>query len=116
VESTYLVLAVHSIASAAAAQATTRPAHRTVVTPAGTPLSIRAITSHVAGIAADTADNVGGEVLPLGTIVLAVPDLATVLACLVLVVTESPVQGGKLAQLVALELILAFGDRRGLVT
>jgi hypothetical protein len=37
-------------------------------------------------------------------------DFTTVLAGLVLVVTEGTVKGGKLTQLVALELVLAFGD------
>lgn len=41
-------------------------------------------------------------------------DLAAVLAGLVLVVTEGTVEGSKLAKLVALELILSFGNGRGL--
>ncbi|KAK1715567.1 uncharacterized protein BDZ83DRAFT_54194 [Colletotrichum acutatum] len=41
-------------------------------------------------------------------------DLATVLASLVLVVTEGTVEGSKLAKLVALELVLSFGNGRGL--
>lgn len=88
---TYLVLAVHGIASAAAANPAARAAHGTIVAPASAPLSVRAITRHVAGIAADTADDVGGVVLLLGAIVLAVPNLAAVLARLVLVVTEGSV-------------------------
>jgi len=40
-----------------------------------------------------------------------VADLAAVLAGLVLVVTEGTVERGELAQLVALELILTFGNR-----
>lgn len=38
-------------------------------------------------------------------------NLAAVLAGLVFVVTEGTVECGELAQLVALELVLAFGDR-----
>jgi len=40
-----------------------------------------------------------------------VTNLAAVLAGLVFVVTEGTVECGELAQLVALELVLAFGDR-----
>jgi hypothetical protein len=40
-----------------------------------------------------------------------VADLATILASLVLVITERTVEGCKLTQLVALELVLAFRDR-----
>ena len=41
-------------------------------------------------------------------------DLAAVLTGLIFVVTESTVERGKLAQLVSLELVLAFGDRSSL--
>jgi membrane-bound ClpP family serine protease len=110
--STYLVLAIHDIA--AAAETTAGPAHGTVVPPAGTPLSIRTITRHVAGVAADTTDDVGREVLLLRTVVLSVSDLAAILACLVLIIAQGAVQGSELAQLVALELVLALGNRRSL--
>lgn len=43
-------------------------------------------------IATDTADDVGGEVALLGTIVLAMTNLSTVLASLILVVTKSTVE------------------------
>lgn len=39
----------------------------------------------------------------------------TVLASLILIITESTVEGGELSKLVALKLILAFGDRSSLV-
>lgn len=110
---TYLIFAIHSIAATKAAASL--GTHRTVVTPAGTPLPVWAITRHVTGVAADTADDVGSVVLLLGTVVLAVTNLATVLACLVLVVTQGSVQGRKLTQLVALELVLAFGDGGSLI-
>jgi uncharacterized membrane protein YuzA (DUF378 family) len=67
----------------------------------------------VACVTTDTADDVCGKVALFGAVVLAVSDLATVLACLVLVVTESTVESGELTELVALELVLAFGDGSG---
>lgn len=68
----------------------------------------------MAGIAANTTDDVGREVLLLWAVVLAMADLATVLASLVLVVTQCAVQSRKLTKLIALELVLAFGDRGSL--
>jgi hypothetical protein len=62
----------------------------------------------VTSIAANTANDVGGEVLPLGTVVLAVADLAAVLASLVFIVTQSTVQSRQFAELVPLQLILAL--------
>ena len=41
-------------------------------------------------------------------------NLLTVLASLVLIVTESTVQSSQLTKLVTLELVLAFGNRSGL--
>ena len=68
----------------------------------------------MAGVAADATDDVGGVVLGLRAVVLAMPDFAAVLAGLVLVVAEGTVEGGEFAELVALELVLAFGDGGGL--
>ena len=82
-------------------------------------------------IATDAADDVRGEVLLLRAIVFSVTNLAawyavrlvcwvsdgrrlTILACLVLVVTEGTVESSELTKLVALELVLAFWDRRSL--
>ena len=62
----------------------------------------------------DATDDAGSEVLLLWTIVLAMANLSAVLTGLVLVVTKGTVEGGKLAELVALELVLAFGDGSGL--
>lgn len=116
---TYLVLAIHSIATAAdsgeASASCARATHGAVVAPASAPLPVRAITSHMAGVTTDTADDVGREVLLLRTVVLAMTDLAAVLACLVLVVTQGTVQGSKLTQLVTLELVLAFRNRCSLM-
>jgi hypothetical protein len=68
----------------------------------------------VTGISTDAADDSGGEVLGVRAVVLAVTDFAAVLTGLVLVVTEGTVERGKLAQLVTLELVLAFRDRSSL--
>ncbi len=68
----------------------------------------------MAGVAADAADDVRRVVLLLGAVVLAMSDLAAVLARLVFVVAECSVQGSKLTKLVPLELVLAFGDGRSL--
>ncbi len=38
----------------------------------------------------------------------------TVLACLILIITERTVKSSQLAKLVALQLVLALGDRSGL--
>ena len=107
----YLVLAIDAIARTNPAG---RTASRAIVAPACTSLPVGTIPSHVASVAADTADDAGSKVLSLGTVVLAVADLAAVLAGLVLVVSQGSVQGGEFAQLVSLEFVLALGDRRGL--
>jgi hypothetical protein len=62
----------------------------------------------VASITANAADNVGRVVLLLRAIILAMANLTTVLARLVLVITKGTVQGSELAKLVTLELVLAF--------
>lgn len=86
----------------------------------------------MAGITTDTADNVGGKVALFGTVVFAVSDLSTytrefkftrsgkdprrltVLTSLVLIVTQCTVEGGEFSELVALELVLTFGNRSSL--
>lgn len=67
-------------------------------------------------VSTDTTDDVGGEVLLLGAVVLAVADLATVLTSLILVITKGTVQGSKLTKLVTLQLVLAFRNRGSLYT
>ena len=62
----------------------------------------------MARIPADTADDIGRIVLLLRAVVLAVTNLTAVLASLVLIVAQRSVQRGKLAELIALELVLAF--------
>ncbi len=68
----------------------------------------------MASVSTDAADDVGSEVALLRAIVLSMSDLSTVLACLVLVITESTVESSKLTELVALELVLSFWNRRSL--
>ncbi len=68
----------------------------------------------MAGITADAADDVGGVVLLLRAVILAMADLSAVLAGLVLVVTQGSVQGSELTQLIPLEFVLALGDGGGL--
>lgn len=64
----------------------------------------------MASVATDTANDAGGEVLLFGTVVLAVSNLPTVLAGLVLIITQGSVQGSQLTKLVTLQFVLAFGD------
>ena len=78
---TYLHFAVDSIA---AAEFSTGAA---VVAPARTPLPVRTIASHVARVAANAADDARRVILTLRTVVLAMANLAAVLASLVLVVS-----------------------------
>lgn len=111
---TYLVLAVNSIASANSASSWTT-SHTTwstwswwTIAPVCTTLSVWAISCHVACVSADTANDVGSEVALLWAVVFPVTDLTTVLAGLVLVITESTVKSSKLAQLVTLQLVLSF--------
>lgn len=82
--------------------------------PASTGSTIRTVARHVTCIPTSAADNAGGEVAGLGAVVLTVTNLAAVLASLVFVIAEGAVEGCKLAKLVALELILSFGDGSGL--
>jgi hypothetical protein len=105
-----LVLAVDAILNG------TTSAHATLtdLAVASTTHTVWTVAGHVAGVATDTADDVGGEVASVGAVVFAVSNFATVLAGLVLVVAEGAVQGGQFAKLITLELILAFGDGCGL--
>jgi hypothetical protein len=104
---THLVLAVDGIS---APDAASRSATRAIVAPASASLSVWAVTSHVTSIAADATDDVGSVVLLFRAVPLAMANLATILASLVLIITEGSVQRRKLAELVALELVLALGN------
>jgi hypothetical protein len=70
----------------------------------------------MASIATDATDDVGGEVALLGTVVLAMSDLAAVLTSLIFIITEGTVESSQLAQLVSLEFVLAFGNRGSLLS
>ena len=103
-----------------------------VVAPVAASLAVGTIASHVSSIATDATDDVGSEVALLGAIVLAVSDLTTcrtvrnhilsdkrhirltVLASLVLIITQGTVESSQLTKLVALEFVLAFWNRSGL--
>ena len=89
---TYLHFTVDSVASADSTSRT-----RPIVTPIGSPLPVGTVASEMARVTADATDDACSEVLALGTVVLAVTDFTTVLASLVLVVTEGTVKGGQLA-------------------
>lgn len=117
-ELTYLVFTINCIASANSASCRTASKSarassrgRRPVAPICATLSVRAVSGHVTSVATDSADDVCSEVALLRAVVLPVADLTTVLASLVLVVTERTVKGRKLTQLVALKLVLAFRNR-----
>lgn len=84
---TYLIFAVDSISSTDAGSTT----GTIEITPVSTLLPIGAITSHVARVSTDAADDVRCGIRLLWTIVFSMPDLATVLAGLVFVVTQGTV-------------------------
>ena len=72
-EKTYLHLPIDGVTTSNGP----RTAAKAVVTPIGAALAVRAVTSHVSGIATDTTDDVGSEVALLRTVVLAMTDLTT---------------------------------------
>ena len=81
-----------------------------MVAPAGSLLAVGTIPGHVAGITTNAANDAGCVILSLGAVNLAMSDLTTVLAGLVLVVSQGAVEGSELTELVTLELVLTFGD------
>ena len=92
----YLVLSVNSISSANAASCRARWTARTIIAPVCTTLSVGAISCHVTSVATDTTNDVGGEIALLGTVVLAMTNLTTVLASLILIVSKGTVESGEL--------------------
>lgn len=127
----YLHLTIHSVSRTKGTRRSTAAAEATAIAPVAASLAVRTVASHVACIATDTTDNVGGKVALLGTVILAVSDLTTfasleiwskwvkresltVLTSLVLVVTKGTVESSKLTKLVTLELVLTLGNRRSL--
>ncbi len=73
-----------------------------------------AVTSHVACASADTADDVRCEVTLFWAVVLAMANITTVLADLILVVAKRSVESGKFPKLVSFVIILTFGGRGSL--
>lgn len=92
--------------------ATADPSRRpwAIIAPACTSLSIGTVAGHVAGIATHSTDDAGSEVLLLRAVVLAVTYLSTILASLILIVTQSSVQSSELTKLVTLQFVLALGN------
>lgn len=68
----------------------------------------------MSSVSTNTTYDVRGEIALLGTVVLAMADLAAILAGLVLVISEGSVQCCEFAELVALKLVLTFRDGGGL--
>lgn len=86
-----------------------------IIAPACTSLSVGTVAGHMAGIATHSADDASSKVLLLRAVVLAVSYLSTVLASLVLIVTQSSVQSGELTELVTLQFVLALGNGSSLL-
>lgn len=61
-------------------------------------------------LSTNAADDASSVILLLRAVVLSMADLTTVLAGLILIVSECTIQGGEFTELVALELVLTFGD------
>jgi len=70
----------------------------------------------VSGTPADTADDVSSKVALLRTLILPVTDVAAILTDLVLIVSESSIESGKFAELIAFVIVLAFGCGSGLIS
>lgn len=107
---TYLVVSISFSSAADSAGGPSTRSTRSIVAPILASLSVGTVASHVTCITAHTADDAGGEVLLLRTVIFAMTDLTAVLACLIFVITECTVESGQLTQLVTLELVLAFGN------
>lgn len=93
---TYLVLAVNCVSSPNATSCRAWWTTRAIVAPVRTSLSVRTISGHMTSVATDTANDVGGEVALLRAVVLAMSNLTTVLASLVLIITKGTVESGEL--------------------
>lgn len=76
---TYLHLTVHGIGRAKGTSWSATAAVATAIAPVAASLTVGTVASHVACVATDTTDDVGGEVALLGAVVLAVSDLTTFL-------------------------------------
>lgn len=72
------------------------------------------VTRHMPSAAANAADDVGGEVALLWTVIFAMTESSAVLADLILVVTQGTVQRREFTKLVALVIVLTFRGGSGL--
>ena len=72
------------------------------------------VTSHVPSTTTHTTNDVSGEVTLFGAVVFAMADTTAVLADLVLVITQSTVEGGEFTKLVPLVVVLSLGGRSSL--
>ena len=68
-----------------------------------------AVTSHMTSTSADATNDVCREVTLFWTIILAMTNTSTILANLILVITEGSVKSSELTQLVSLVIVLALG-------
>ncbi len=86
----------------------------------------------MACIATNTTDDIGSEIALFRAVIFAMADLTTylifsvcseqswvfeltILASLILIITKRTVESSKLTELIALQLVLTFGDGGGLV-
>jgi hypothetical protein len=92
---TYLVFPVNSISSTNTTSGRARCSTRSIVSPVCTTLSVRTISGHVTSITTDTTNDVGGKVALLGTVVLSMTNLTTVLASLILIISKGTVESGE---------------------
>ena len=63
---------------------------------------------------AEATNNVGGEITLFGAVVLAMTTVPTVLADLIFIVAQGPVESSQFTKLITFVVILAFGGRGGL--
>lgn len=76
---TYRVFSINRVATtnASSGPTTTGRRSRLIISPIRPALAVRAVSGHMSGISANAADNIGGEVTLLWTIVLSMSDLTT---------------------------------------
>ena len=70
----------------------------------------------MSGAPTDTTDDVSSKVALLRALILPVADVAAILTDLIFVVSKGSVESSKLAELVALVVVLAFGCGSGLTS
>lgn len=67
-----------------------------------------AVTRHVAGATAHTTDDISSEVALFRAIIFTMTKATAILTDLIFVITKGTIQSGKLAELVALVIVLSF--------